>query len=113
MQFQYAIQHVRGKSLFIADTLSRAPLKESSNTATASSSETEQFVQAIGAVLSASANHLEIYSAKQVMIESAQNSINFVHLGGQPEINLAENLKNTENTEAVLYSATNYHIKHK
>jgi len=43
------------------------------------------------------------------MIESAQNSLNFAHLGGHPEINLAENLKNTGNTEAVLHSATNYY----
>ena len=65
IQFQYTIQYVPGKSLYTADTFSRAPLKESSDIAAASSTETEQFVQAIRAVLPASANCLETYAAKQ------------------------------------------------
>ena len=64
MRFQYTIQHVPGKSLYTADTLSRAPLKDPSDTAAASSRETEQFVQAIRAVLPASADRLDEYAKK-------------------------------------------------
>lgn len=64
MRFQYTIQHVPGKSLYTADTLSRAPLKDPSDTAAVSCGETEQFVQAIRAVLPASADRLEVYTKK-------------------------------------------------
>ena len=63
MRFQYTIQHVPGKSLYTADTLSKASLKESSDKEAASSTETEQLVQAIRAVLPASADRLETYAA--------------------------------------------------
>ena len=46
-------------------------------------------------------------------IESARNWLNFVHLGGHPEINLSESLKNTGDTEVVLHSEKTYCcIKH-
>ena len=73
MQFQYTIQHVPAKSLYTADTLSRAPLRESCDATAISSRETEQFVQVIRTVLPASADRLETYAKKQIMIESAQN----------------------------------------
>ena len=43
MQFQYAIHHVPEKSLYTADTLSRAPLVEVTDKFSASSTETKQF----------------------------------------------------------------------
>ena len=39
MRFQYSIQHVPGKTLYTADTLSRAPLKEIPDACSSSSSE--------------------------------------------------------------------------
>jgi len=71
MRLQYVIQHVPGKTLYTADTLSRAPLKEipDANSST-SSQEIEQFVQAITAAFPASPDHLDSYSKAQ-----AENSI--------------------------------------
>ena len=62
MRFQYTIQHVPGKSLYTADTLSRAPLKNPCNAAAVHSGETEQ---AIRAVLPASADRLEAFAKSQ------------------------------------------------
>ena len=62
MRFQYTIHHVPGKSLYTADTLSQAPLNEITDKFSASSTETEQFVQAITAGLPANADRLEAYA---------------------------------------------------
>ena len=59
MGFQCIIHHVPGKSLYTADTLSQAPLNEVTDKSRVSSSETEQFVQAITVGLLANADHLE------------------------------------------------------
>ena len=65
MQFQYTIHHVPEKSLYTADTLSRVPLNEVTDKFSASSTETEQFVQAIPAGLPANADRLEAYAKAQ------------------------------------------------
>ena len=66
MQFQYSIQHVPGKTLYTADTLSRAPLKEATNANSSSSSQgIEQFVQAITAAFPASPDHVDSYRKAQ------------------------------------------------
>ena len=70
MRFQYSIHHVPGKTLYTADTLSRAPLCEAVDTTT--STETENFVQMITARLPASANRLEAFSKAQAMTQSVQ-----------------------------------------
>jgi len=49
------------KSLYIVNTLSRALLHEATNETSFSSTETEQFMQAITAGLLANAEHLEAY----------------------------------------------------
>ena len=55
-----------GKTLYTADTLSRAPLKETQDASSSSSSqEIEQFVQAITAALPASPDHLDSYHKAQ------------------------------------------------
>ena len=63
MQFQYVIQHVPGKTLYTADTLSRAPLEEipDANSSTFSQ-EIEQFVHQITAAFPASPDCLDSYS---------------------------------------------------
>ena len=63
MRFHYSIQHVPGKTLYTADTLSRAPIKEIPNST--SSQEIEQFVQAVTAALPASHDRLDSYCKAQ------------------------------------------------
>ena len=66
MQFQYVIQHVPGKTLYTADTLSRAPLKEIPDTNNSTFlQEIEQFVQEITAAFPASPDRLDSYSKAQ------------------------------------------------
>ena len=92
MRFQYNIHHVPGKSLYIADTLSRAPLHEAVEATSCSSTETEQFIQVITAGLPASADHLEAFFKAQVNDSICSKLIEFC---GHLEINLVEFLKNT------------------
>ena len=63
MRFQYSINHVPGKTLYMADTLSRAPLNiPTTNEIT---EDTEKFVQAIISGIPASKDYLESYRKAQ------------------------------------------------
>ena len=62
MRFQYSINHVSGKTLYMADTLSRAPLDVS---ATEMTSDTERFVQSVIAALLATKDNLDSYRIAQ------------------------------------------------
>ena len=66
-----------GKSLYTADTLSRSPLNDVTDKFSASSTETEQFVQAITAGLPANANRLEVYAKAQAKDRICSQSIKF------------------------------------
>ena len=62
MRFQYTINHVPGKTLYTADTLSKAPLKDTSEAnGHTSSDKIEWFVQAIIAALLADKDRLDSY----------------------------------------------------
>ena len=63
MRFQYSISHVPGKLLYIADTLSRAPL--STSNADEMTKDTEMFVQAAISGIPASKDYLEEYRKAQ------------------------------------------------
>ena len=63
MRFQYSINHVPGKTLYMADTLSRAPLNILTTDETAK--ETESFVQAEISSIPASKDYLESYRKAQ------------------------------------------------
>jgi len=66
MQFQYSNQHVPRKTLYTADALSRAPLKEITDASSSSfSQEIEQFVQAITAAFPTSPDCLDSYCKAQ------------------------------------------------
>ena len=65
MRFQYTIHHVPGKSLYTGDALSWVPTNEVTDKPSASSTEIEQFVQAITAGLPANADHLEACAKAQ------------------------------------------------
>ena len=93
MRFQCTIQHVPGKSLYTADTLSRAPLKNPCDAAAVHSGETEQFVQAIRAVLPASADRLEAFAKSQANDKICSQVIKFCRSGWPPRNKLNRELK--------------------
>ena len=62
MRFQYSIDHIPGKSLYIADTLSRAPL--STSNADEMTKDTDVFVQDVISGIPASKD-LEDYRKAQ------------------------------------------------
>ena len=64
MQFNYTISHVPGKMLYIADTLSRAPVDAADKTALIDA-ETEMFVQAVISQLPVSTNYLDDFRKAQ------------------------------------------------
>ena len=91
MRFQYSIHHVPGKTLYTADTLSRAPLCEAVDTTT--STETENFVQMITAGLPPSANRLEAFSKAQANDTICSKLIEFCKSGWPPRNQLDRGLK--------------------
>ena len=94
MRFQYVIQHVPGKTLYTADTLSRAPLKEipDANSST-SSQEIEQFVQAITAALPASPDRLDSYRKAQAEDSICSRLIEYCASGWPNRSKLSRQLK--------------------
>ena len=62
MRFQYSINYVPGKTLYMADTLSRAPLDVS---ATEMTSDTERFIQSVIVALPATKDNLDSYCIAQ------------------------------------------------
>ena len=74
MRFQYSIHHVPGKSLYVADTLSRAPLQVTSNdSATQSAEEIERFIQVVTSTLPADKDRLDIYAKHKSKTLSVQS----------------------------------------
>jgi len=65
MRFQYTIRHVPGKTLYTADTLSRAPINELLSDASYTPEDIEKFVQEIIATLPASSDRLNTYCKAQ------------------------------------------------
>ena len=67
MRFSYSIQHVPGKFLYAADTLSRAPLRDNNTDPQTleKQSETEIFIATITSHLPASQQRLQVYQKAQ------------------------------------------------
>ena len=65
MRFDFCIEHIPGKLMYSADTLSRAPVSSVQNDVLASENELESFVAEITASLPASAQRLKTYSEVQ------------------------------------------------
>ena len=63
LRFQYAVHHSPGKSLYLADTLSRAPIP--SDDPVPESTDVEAFVNAVVQSLPASKDRLEVYRTAQ------------------------------------------------
>ena len=93
MRFQYSIHYVPGKSLYTADTLSRAPLHEAEEATSCSSTEMEQFVQVITAGLPASTDRLEAFSKAQANDSICSKLIEFCTFGWPPRNQLSRDLK--------------------
>ena len=93
MRFQYSIRHVPGKTLYTADTLSRAPLKEVSHQNIGSSEEIEQFVQAIVANFPANQDRLETYRTAQAKDTICSKLIDYCTSGWPARSKLPRELK--------------------
>ena len=93
MRFQYTIHHVPGKSLYTADTLSRAPLSDITDESSCNYSETEQFVQTITAGLPASADRLQAYANARANDRICSKLIEFCTKGWPARNQLSRELK--------------------
>ena len=62
MRFQYSTTHVPDKTLYMADTLSRAPVCEVTQEI---SSDTERFMQSVISALPATKDYLDTYHTAQ------------------------------------------------
>ena len=94
MRFHYSIHHVPGKTLYTADTLSRAPVKNiSDDSSSYSSHEIEQFVQAITAAFPASPDRLDSYRKVQAEDSICSKLIEYCTSGWPNRNNLSRELK--------------------
>ena len=65
LRFQYSIFHSPGKSLYLADTLSRAPIKREEEVTVLAAMEVEEFVNLAVQSLTACEERLEVYHKAQ------------------------------------------------
>ena len=93
MRFHYTIRHVPGKSLYTADTLSRAPLRDSTQADITTSTEVEHFVNAARAVLPASTDSLKAYAQAQANSRICSKLIEFCKSGWPTRNQLCRELK--------------------
>ena len=94
MRFQYSIQHVPEKTLYTADTLSRAPLEETQDASSSLSSQNiEQFVQAITAALPASPDRLDSYRKAQAEASICSRLIEYCSSGWPNRNKMSRELK--------------------
>ena len=82
MRFQYRIVHVPGKTLYIANTLSRAPVS-TTNTEEVEK-DTEAFLQAVISSIPASKDYMDEYRKAQ-----SQDTINLFSANGILQVWLA------------------------
>jgi len=111
MRFQYTIHHVPGKSLYIADTLSRVPLQVTADEFSFNPRETEQFMQSITATVSASNERLEFYAKAQATDKIYAQLCEFCTSGWPNQNKLSRELKQYWE-EASLLPMACYYIRH-
>jgi len=78
MRFQYSINHVPGKRLYMADTLSRAPLSTTTDEIT---SDAERFMQSVISALPASKDYLDSYCTAQLQDPTCSKLIELCNSG--------------------------------
>ena len=84
MRFQYTIYHCPGKALYLADTLSRAPLRDQPgeiDSITEGVKGVEKFVEAVISALPADQDHLERYAQAQAQDTECSKLIEFCKSG--------------------------------
>ena len=84
MRFQYTIYHCPGKALYLADTLSRAPLREQPgelDSITVGVQGVKKFVEAVISALPADQDHLERYAQAQAQDTKCSKLIEFCKSG--------------------------------
>ena len=92
-RFQYTIHHVPGKTLYTADTLSRAPSTKPSSLISRHSTEVEQFIQSVIAALPASSDRLDSYSRAQVTDQVCSKLIEYCKTGWPARSELSRHMK--------------------
>ena len=92
-RFQYTIHHVPGKTLYTADTLSRAPSTKPSSLISHRSTEVKQFIQSVIAALPASSNRLDSYSRAQATDQVCSKLIEYCKTGWPARNELSRNMK--------------------
>ncbi len=88
--FSYVMQHVPGKLLYTADTLSRAPMTASANSVI---EEVEEFVSVVVAALPASPHRLKDYCEAQKQDPTCQEIRQFCQTGWPCKEKVAPRLK--------------------
>ena len=84
MRFDYTVSHVPGKSLYTADTLSRAPLPHSERDYNNAASIEEQVLQVISQ-LPASKDYLQLYRQAQASDALCTQLLHYCHYGWPPQ----------------------------
>jgi len=93
MRFHYTIRHVPSKNLYTADTMSRAPLRDTIDESSVASQDTEQFVQSITESLPASTKRLQLYGESQARDKLCSKLIEFCTSGWPDRNRLSRDLK--------------------
>ena len=90
MKFQYSISQVPGKMLYMADTLSRAPLPSSATDEI--TSDTESFVHSVISAIPASTDYLDSYRTAQKQDSICSKLMEFCNSGWPKRNTLKGNL---------------------
>ena len=93
MRFDFSISHVAGKDLNIADTLSRTPVENMSQSDTDFENETEAFVDVAMSNLPASQNRIELIKTESAKDEICRNLISYCRDGWPEKSKLDEKLR--------------------
>jgi len=89
-RFQYSIYHVPGKTLYMADTLSRAPIKAFTQEVT---SDTELFMQSVVSALPATKDYLDTYRTAQLKDNTCSRLMQFCDSGWPNHNNVKGDLR--------------------
>jgi hypothetical protein len=92
VRFDLSISHVAGKDLNIADTLSRAPVENMSQSDTDFENETKAFVDVVMINLPASQNRIELIITESAKDEICRNLISYCRDGWPEKSKLDEKL---------------------
>jgi hypothetical protein len=93
MRFDFSISHVAGKDLNIADTLSRAPVENMSQSNTDFENETKAFVDVVMSNLPASQNRIELIKTESAKDEICRKLISYCRDGWPEKSKLDEKLR--------------------